>query len=141
MASITEIFDTANRDQFYYTQTIAIAATGAATVDKYQPPTIAVDKDADFVWQNAMLYAGGVRADTLVQPAILFTVKDESTGRDLMSEPIPLCAWFGWGAYPIALLEPYQFMRGGGITFTLYNQDTAQALSLALVLSGTKLFA
>jgi len=127
------------QDLFTYSLSFA-ALTGSTPVSQI----LRMDNDADFIWQKGSQFSftSGTH-QTFPSARQLQTcfvqIRDESTGRQLMSNPAPLGAFFGQGARPVDLILPYLFNGGAAISVTLTPSSTATA-TVELAFIGTKLF-
>jgi hypothetical protein len=109
------------------------------------PGNVTIDADADFLWQKLTCFAdeasAGATESTQVVPGVTITIKDTSSGRDLMNGPIPLPALCGDGQLPFILPTPKIFQARGTIAINLANITAATSYTnLYVVFIGTKLF-
>lgn len=129
------------RDFYSYTQK-ALAANlgaGATTALVFQ-----IEADSYF-YLNALSYqadlAGAVVTDaTNVIPLVTVILFDSGSGRQLMANPVPMNAIFGYNGAPFRLPKPRRFASTSQITATLTNYSAATAYNIYLTLSGFKVY-
>lgn len=129
------------RDSFFYEINLTSALAPAGST----PGTVNIDTDSDFFWTKGMAHAAvasdGQTADTEVIPECDITIKDASTGRDLMNAQVPLSNLFGTSRLPFILPVEKYFGARSQISVTLYNvSDNTTYSSIKLTFAGIKAF-
>lgn len=109
------------------------------------PGNVTLDADSDFLWQKFNVFAttgnDGATQSTQVVPALTITIKDTSSGRDLMNSAVPLPALAGSGQLPFILPTAKIFQARGTISVNVANiSDNATYTGIYLSFIGTKLF-
>lgn len=104
-----------------------------------------LDVDSDFLWQKATFYAqiggSGQNNGNLVVPGVAVTIKETSSGRDIMTVPVPLAAIAGTGQLPFILPTPKLLPANGTIVVTFSNiTGDSDYDYLGFFFEGTKLF-
>lgn len=126
-------------DFFVYQIDVAALAAGANTSGSF-----VVDADSDFKLTKVAYMAdlaGAAQTDSgRVVPLVTVLIKDQGSGRDLMSKPVPLPAVFGDGRLPFILPAPRIIRRKATVIATLANYSAATAYGLRLSFIGVKLF-
>lgn len=130
-------FMAARRDWYTYeAQALALAAGANAT------DTINIESDSNFILQKltafADLAAAAQTESTRVIPLVSVQLTDTGSGRNLMSNPIPIPSLFGTGALPFVLQNPRIFMRNTTIQVVFTNFSAATAYNVRLAFSGYK---
>ena len=129
------------KDYFVYsailTAALAAGGTGVASFN--------VDKDSDFLWQKSTYFVNvgsdGFLDGTRPIPGITVTIKDTTSGRDIMTAPTPVPAMFGTGELPFILPIPKLLPKVSTITVNFANITDNTAYSyVGLFFHGQKLF-
>lgn len=128
------------KDMFVYCAVLdGGLATGATDV-----ATFNVDNDSDFMWTKGTYFAliGGAAftASSRPIPGITITIKDTTSGRDLMTNPVPIPSMFGIGELPFILPVPKLMPRKSTITINFASIDDASYSFIGLYFHGPKLF-
>lgn len=110
-----------------------------------QPGNVTLDADSDFLWQKFNVFAttgnDGTTSANAIVPALTITIKDTSSGRDLMNAAVPLPAMAGSGQLPFILPTAKIFQARGTIAVNVANiSDNATYTGIYLAFIGTKLF-
>lgn len=129
------------RDTFFYeiSLTTALAPAGSA------PGSVNIDTDSDFFWQKftahcAVASASQTRSTEEI-PEVDITIKDATTGRDIMNAPTPLRNIAGTGEIPFILPVEKYFGARSQITVTFFNVSTGTTYSsVKITFSGIKAF-
>lgn len=134
-AQLTELFGA--RD--YYTYEADFGTINSGANGQY---TLTIQADSNFLWQYGNFFvdiAGAAfTANSRPIPNISYTLQDSSSGRQLMSGPVPIASAFGTGQEPFELPSPRFFRANTTITLIAYNFDAAVNYDLRLSLIGTK---
>lgn len=135
---LTEIFGV--RDFFTYEVDFSGVAAAGGTAQN----TFTVQADSNFLWQYGCFFAdisGATQTDSSrVIPDIQVMVQDTSSGRNLMSAPVPVTNVFGYGSLPFLLPTPRFFRAQTQVVVSLINSSAATAYDLRLSFIGTKFF-
>lgn len=128
------------KDMFIYSAVLDGGLnTGSTDVASFN-----VDKDSDFLWTKGTYFAsiGGVAFDynTRPIPGITITIKDTTSGRDLMTTPVPIPSLFGTGELPFILPVPKLLPATSTITVNFASIDDANYGFVGLYFHGPKLF-
>lgn len=108
--------------------TSTIAASGSTT------STFTVQADSDFLWTKAAYIQTGTGV-----PAIL--IQDTGSGRNLMTQAVPVASIFGTGQLPFILPRQRIFVARATVTVTITNLDAVNTItSLRLSFIGEKGF-
>ena len=103
-----------------------------------------VQSDSNFLWQYFSFYATIADAaftdSTRVIPSINMLIQDTSSGRLLMSAPVPIPNMSGNGQLPFQLPSPRFFRANTQVNVTCTNFDAAVDYTLNLSFIGTKYF-
>lgn len=131
----------------YESQALALAASGTVT------DNVQIEADSSFILQKLTYHApapaatalaanalGLVTAQSII-PNVAIVITDTGSGRQLMSQPIPIPSLFGTGALPFILPNPRLFMRNSTIQIAYTNLDATNAYSVRLALIGYKVYA
>lgn len=123
------------KDYFIYSVVLPTGiAVGGTTSGSFN-----VDNDSDFLWQKGTYFANGDSENT--PPVVTVTIKDTTSGRDLMTAAVPIPAMFGTGELPFILPVPKLLPKTSTITVNFANISAAENYSyLALEFHGQKLF-
>jgi hypothetical protein len=126
-------------DFFVYEADYADLAPGATA--QY---IFTVQADSNFLWQDATysadIDAAAYTIDSQPVPNCVVTIQDTSSGRQLMSNPVPVPNIFGLGREPYSLKNPRWFRANTQVTVSVTNFDAAVTYNLRLSLIGTKFF-
>jgi hypothetical protein len=123
----------------YESDTIASLAAGASVTQTFN-----IAGDSDFFWTKFAAFAlvGGVAtsrsADQL--PAVLLTLINTTTGRQYMSNPVPLPNMAGNGQLPFIIPMITLWEKKSTIQITLQNEGNAAYSNLQLSFLGIKAF-
>lgn len=127
------------KDYFVYSAVLnGGLASGATDVASFN-----VDKDSDFLWTKATYWATdgtGVTSATRLIPGVTITIKDTTSGRDIMTAPVPIPAMFGTGELPFILPVPKLLPATSTITVNFASLDDANYSYIGLFFHGPKLF-
>lgn len=118
------------KDFFVYEAdfTTAIAASGSASA------TFTIQADSDFLWTKSAFIQTGTGV-----PAIL--VQDTGSGRNLMTQAVPVSSIFGTGQLPFILPRQRIFVARATVTITITNLDAVNPITtLRLSFIGEKGF-
>src|SRR5271165_6633530 len=136
-SQLTQLFGV--RDFFVYEADFATIAAGGNGQF-----TMTVQADSNFLWQYGCFYASTANAafqqNTRPIPNMNMTIQDSSSGRQLMSGPVPIASLFGTGQEPYELPSPRFFRANTTITLSVNNFDAAVSYDLKLSFMGTKFF-
>jgi hypothetical protein len=134
-----ETVDSFRRDWYVYEAAVAAIAVGASAND-----TIAIEADSDFILQKLTFHAdiaGAAQTDaTRVVPNVSVQITDTGSGRQLMSQPIPIPAIFGTGELPYILPNPRLFMRNSTIQIAFTSFEAVITPDILLAFSGYKIY-
>jgi hypothetical protein len=127
----------------YFTYSIVLPATlsaGGTTSGSFN-----VDKDSDFMWMKGTFYAdignATQSASSRVIPGVTVVIKDTTSGRDIMTTPVPIPAMFGTGELPFILPTPKLLPAVSTITVSFANITAdGDYTYLGLFFHGQKLF-
>lgn len=129
------------RDFFVYeiNLTTALAAAGSA------PGSVNIDTDSDFFWQKSTAHvsiaSGATIQSTENIPELDITIKDATTGRDIMNLQTPIRNIFGTGEIPFILPVEKYFGARSQLSVTVYNVSAATTYSsIKLSFIGIKAF-
>jgi hypothetical protein len=127
------------RDFFVYEldfATINAGLTGSAT--------FTVQTDSNFLWQqgtyDASIAGAAYTQNTRPIPNMNCTIQDTSSGRQLMSSPVPIPSMFGTGQLPFVIPAPRFFRANTQVTVSVTNFDAAVNYDLKLSFIGTKFY-
>ena len=142
-----------NRDFYVYeSQALSLAASGTAT------DVIQIEADAHFVLQKlahvsyddaappdlgtspTVLFTGGLTAQQQVLPQVSIQITDTGSGRQLMSNPIPIPSLFGDGKLPFILPNPRIFLKNTTLQIGYTNFDTVNPYDIRLAFIGYKIY-
>lgn len=129
------------RDSFFYQISLTTALAPSATA----PGSVNMDTDSDFFWQTftahvAVASAAQQRATEEI-PEIDITIKDATTGRDIMNAAVPLRNIAGTGELPFILPVEKYFGARSQITCTFANVSAgATYSSVKITFAGIKAF-
>lgn len=105
---------------------------------------LTIQADSNFLWQKSAYYADIANAaftvNTQPVPNMTVLMTDTSSGRQLMSSPMPVTSLFGLGRELLELPTPRFFRANTQITLLVNNFDAAVNYDLRLSLIGTKFF-
>lgn len=129
------------KDYFIYA---AVLATGIASGNTGSA-SFNVDNDSDFLWQKGTFFANvandGFDSGSVPIPGVTVVIKDTTSGRDIMSQAVPISALFGTGELPFILPVPKLLPKTSTLTFSFANiTDNTSYSFLGLYLHGQKLF-
>lgn len=103
-----------------------------------------VQADSNFLWQEACVFAdiaaAAQTANSRVLPLVTCLITDTASGRQLMSNPVPIPSIFGYGSEPFKLMTPRFFRANSQVTVSLTNYDAAVTYNIRLSFIGTKFF-
>lgn len=129
------------RDTFFYQISLTTDLAPAANL----PGSVNIDTDSDFFWQKATAHVtsgddGTTRSNELI-PEINVTIKDATTGRDIMNGQVPMRNIFGTGEIPFILPVEKYFGARSQITMQFYNvSDNTTYTTVYVTFSGVKAF-
>lgn len=128
------------RRDFYIYEAEALAlASGASSND-----VVNIEADSNFILQKlayqADIAAAAFTATTRPIPNVTVQIIDTGSGRQLMSNPIPIPSFFGTGELPFILPNPRLFMRNSSIQVAFTNFDAAVTYNIRLALIGYKVY-
>lgn len=128
------------KDYFVYSATLEAGLSSGLTDNA----AFNVDNDSDFMWTKATYFVsvGGAAFDASTRPipGITVTIKDTTSGRDIMTNPVPIPAMFGTGELPFILPVPKLLPRRSTITVNFASIDDANYGFVGLYFHGPKLF-
>ncbi len=129
-----------DRTDFYTYEAEALGlVAGAAAND-----IITIEADSNFVLQKlnyiADIAAAAFTDDTRPIPLVTIQLTDTGSGRNLMSNPIPIPSLFGTGQLPFILPNPRVFLRNSTIQVAFVNFDAAAAYNVRLAFIGYKIY-
>jgi hypothetical protein len=126
-------------DLFTYEADFSGLASGATAIYQFN-----VQADSNFLWQRACFQADIADAAFTYQsqpiPNVTVLLTDTSSGRQLMSAPMPVPSLFGLGHAPADLINPRWFRANTQVTVSVTNYDAAVTYNLRLSFIGTKFF-
>lgn len=129
------------RRDFYTYQSQVVVASGARAVD-----IINIEADSEF-WATKMAYLANDAAaittqlsSTRIIPNVVVLITDTGSGRQLMSQPVPISSIAGTGELPFILPAPRYFMPNSSITIAYENFDSADDYALTLQFIGYKTY-
>lgn len=129
------------KDYFIYDASLvnglAPAGTGADSFN--------IDSDADFLWQKGTYFVNvandGFLDGTRPIPGVAVTIKDTTSGRDIMSAAVPIPAMFGSGELPFILPVAKLMPKTTTIQVNFANiTDNTTYTFIGLYFHGQKLF-
>lgn len=127
------------RDLFIYELDFAAIAAGGVPQSSFT-----VQADSNFLWERGCFIAdiaGAAQTDSSrVLPLITCLITDASSGRQLMSNPVPITSLFGFGSLPFDVPYPRMFRANTQVTVSLNNYSAATAYNLKLQFIGSKFF-
>jgi hypothetical protein len=130
----------AKRRDFYTYEAQALALGVAAPITD----TIQIEADSNFILQKLSAFADLAAAaqleSTRIIPLVTVQLTDTGSGRNLMSNPIPIPSLFGTGALPFVLQNPRIFMRNTTIQVVFTNFSAATTYNLRLAFIGYKVY-
>lgn len=133
----------AKRRDFYVYEARTTAGTPIAA-GVTQTDTIPVEADSNFILEKlayiADIAGAALTQATQVVPLVTVLIKDTGSGRDLMSNPIPIPSMFGFGYLPFVLPKPRIFFRNTTIQITFTNFSAATAYNVQLAFIGYKVY-
>jgi hypothetical protein len=140
--SADELEEVFGKSDFYtYELDFAAVLHGGVTP---QTLSFTVQTDANFLWQEAVMFADiGAAAFTVNSqpvPNILMLITDTGAGRQLMNAPVPVTNIFGLGREPKVLRNPRWFAKMATVQVQVNNIDAAIDYNLRLSFIGTKFF-
>lgn len=135
---LTDLFGV--RDFFTYEiDFTAIAAAGGTSQNSFT-----VQADSNFLWQYGAqvtdIAAAAYTESTRPVPLLQCTIQDASSGRQLMSNAVPVSSLFGTGQLPFLLPSPRFFRAQTQVTVNLVNFSAATIYNIKLSFIGTKFF-
>ena len=127
------------RDFYTYEAAVNAIAVGANAND-----IINIEADADFILQKLTFWAdiagAAQTAATRVLPNVSVQITDTGSGRQLMSNPIPIPAIFGSGELPFILPNPRLFRRNSTIQIAFTSFEAAITPDILLCFIGYKIY-
>lgn len=103
-----------------------------------------VDNDSDFMWLKGTYFAAVADAQqqsaTREVPGVTVTIKDTTSGRDIMNVPVAIPAMFGTGELPFILPVGKLLPKTATITVAFQNITDGDYSYLALYFHGQKLY-
>lgn len=134
---LTDLFGV--RDFFTYELDFSAIAAGGTSQNSFT-----VQADSNFLWQygcyQADIAGGAQTNDTRVVPLLTATIQDASSGRQLMSQAVPLTNLFGTGMLPFLLPSPRFFRAQTQVTVNLANYSAGTTYNVKISFIGTKFF-
>jgi hypothetical protein len=132
------------RDYFAYQLTMPSGTTlapGAAAI----PLIVTTDNDADFFWTKGTVHAlvgsDATAYDAELCPEIVLTIKDTTTGRDMMNAPVPASSLFGTARLPFILPVQKYFGARAQISMSIANvSDNVTYSNVYFTFHGVKAF-
>lgn len=125
----------------FFTYEVDFSALAPAATQQF---TFTVQADSNFLWQRACFQADVAGAAFTYSsqpiPNVTVAIQDTSSGRQLMSSPVPIPSLFGVGHEPSDLITPRWFRANTQVTLSVNNYDAAVTYNLRLSLIGTKFF-
>jgi hypothetical protein len=126
-------------DYFVYELDFPTIDSGASATNNFT-----VQADSNFLWQYGAFYASVAGAaftdDTRPIPNCNLIITDSSSGRQLMSNAVPIASMFGTGQLPFQLPSPRFFRSNTIVSVFITNFDAAVDYDLKLSFIGTKFF-
>jgi hypothetical protein len=131
------------RDVFFYE--INLSPAGGLAPSASIPGTVNIDTDSDFFWQKSTQHSAVASDGTTYEneelPECDITIKDATTGRDIMNAPVPISNIFGNGRIPFILPVEKYFGARSQISVTVNNvSDNKTYTSIKLTFVGIKAF-
>ncbi len=127
------------RDFYTYTAAVAAIAVGANA-----NAVINIEADADFILQKLTFYADIAGAaqlsGTRIIPNVEIQITDTGSGRQLMSNPVPVPAIFGTGELPFILPNPRLFRKNSTIQIAFTSFEAAITPDVFLAFIGYKIY-
>lgn len=134
-AQLTNLFGA--RDFYVYELDFATINAGVSG-----QATFTIQTDSNFMWEQAAFQASIANAaftqSAMPMPNMSLTIQDTSSGRQLMSGPVPIISMFGTGQLPFCLPSPRFFRANTQVTVLVNNFDAAVNYNLKLSFIGTK---
>lgn len=145
-------FMSKRRDFYIYEAHATVTASGTGT------DTIQIEADSNFILEKmvhwttvsglapnlstatTILFTGGLTDQQIIQPNMLVQITDTGSGRNLMSNPIPIPSTFGSGKLPFILPHPRIFLRNTTIQISFTNADTVNGYVTRLAFIGYKVY-
>lgn len=122
----------------YEAEALALVSLTAAT------DIITIEADSNFVLQKlnyiADIAAAAFTDSTRPIPLITIQLTDTGSGRNLMSNPVPIPSIFGTGQLPFILPNPRVFLRNSTIQVAFANFDAAVTYNIRLSFIGYKIY-
>lgn len=126
-------------DAFTYEIDFAAIVAGATANGQ-----VTIQADSDFKWLKACYFADLAAAaqteSSRVIPLCTVLITDGGSGRQLMSQAVPVTSIFGIGAIPFILPVPRIFTAKSTVAFQIVNFSAASTYGLRLSLIGAKIF-
>ena len=127
------------RDFYTYEAGVDAIAVGASAND-----VINIEADADFILQKLTFYAdiagAAQTSGTRIVPNVTVQITDTGSGRQLMSNPIPIPAIFGSGELPFILPNPRLFRKNSTIQIAFTSFEAAITPDVLLCFIGYKIY-
>lgn len=128
-----------NSDFFVYEIDFSAVTSGSTPQNSFT-----VQADSNFLWEHGCFFADIAAAaetnDSRVLPLITCVIADTSSGRQLMSNPVPITSLFGYASQPYELPYPRFFRANTQVTVSLTNFSAATDYNLKLQFIGRKFF-
>lgn len=134
---LTELFGV--RDFFIYELDF-----GEITAGNSGQASFNVQADSNFLWQEGAQFtdvsAAAQEEATRVLPLATCVIQDQSSGRQLSSNPVPIPSQFGSGERPFILPSPRFFRANTQVVVSVTNYSADQDYTIKLQFIGTKFF-
>ena len=125
----------------WYTYEADFAGLDAGTA---QVLTVNVEADSNFLWQQGVYVCdiadAAYEIGTQPVPNVAVSILDTGSGRNLMSNSVPVPNIFGLGREPFTLQNPRWFRANTAFKVTVNNYDASVSYNLRLSFIGTKFF-
>jgi hypothetical protein len=134
----TEERPTAKEFFVYEIDFSALAASGSSS-DSFN-----IQADSDFVLQKMTYFADIAAAaqtdSSRIVPDCTVLITNTGSGRQLMSQAVPLASIFGTGVLPFILPTPYPFQSRSTVSVTVANFSAGTTYNIRLSFIGYKLY-
>lgn len=137
--SDAQLFNMSQKIDFFTYELDFLALTHATTAQS----SFTIQTDSSFLWMygtfQADIAAAAFLTSTAPVPNVTCTIQDTSSGRQLMSGPVPIGALFGApGQIPYRLPTARFFRANTQLTLSLTNYDAAVDYNIRLQFHGMK---
>lgn len=128
-----------NYDFFVYETDFSGLAAAASASNSFT-----VQQEADFILTKinvtADIAGGAITESTRIIPLVTVLINDTGSGRNLMSQAIPIPNLFGSGGLPFILPRQRIFVASSVVNVTVSNYSAGTTYNLRLSFIGEKAF-